>query len=147
MKKIILTTLISFGLALAANAQKRGHSNGHNDHNSRSGNSSYQKGHSSHNSKSHKGHGSHYGNSHRGHNSYYGNSHRGHSSYSYTTQRVWVPPRYEYVRRPCGTLVRVCVSHGYYNTVQTGGYYTYKRVPVSHGHGHHRSGLSISWRF
>ena len=145
MKKIILTTLISFGLAFAANAQKKGQNNGHSNNNK-----------SSHQSKqkvqqAQKNHKPQYSNNHRDHI-----NHRDHNSHSANhtsqrvwvagaSQRVWVPPRYEYVRKPCGTLVRVCVSHGYYNTVQTPGYYTYKKVPVRHGH--HASGLSISWRF
>lgn len=152
MKTIILTTLISFGMILAASAQKRGHqSNGHSN--------SQNRGHNSH--SSHSNHNSH--SSHRSHgSSSYGNrgysSHGSHSSYSYTTQRiwvagcakrVWVAPRYEYVRRPCGTLVRVCVSNGYYQTVQSPGYYTYKRVPVyrSNNNCNSRSAVSISWRW
>ena len=144
MKKIILTTLISFGLAFAANAQKRGHNNGHDKNHNRSSHHSHQ--------KSHNNHKSYHSKSHRSHNKHYNSHHRGHSI-TYTTQRiwiagssqrVWVPPRYEYRRQRCGTIVRVCVSHGYYNTVHQPGYYTYKRVPVRHRHG---SGVSISWRF
>ena len=160
MKKIILTTIISFGLAFAANAQKRGHqSNGHDRHDNdrRTSSHSSHRGHDSH--RGHSSYGQRGHDSHRGHSSY---GHRGysHSSshVSYTTQRVWVAgcakrvwvaPRYEYVRRPCGTLVRVCVSNGYYHTVQSPGYYTYKRVPVyrSKSHCNSRTGLSISWRW
>lgn len=150
MKKLILTSLISFGMILAANADRKGH-RGHDSH---------DRGHgkSGHVYKGHSGHDSHHSRSHRGHGSHYGHHHSGHRSYSthYTTtrvwvpgcsKRVWVPPRYEYRRRPCGTLVRICVSAGYYNTVYTDGYYTYKRVPVYNRSSNCGSGVSISWRF
>ncbi|MCM8541980.1 MAG: hypothetical protein NE328_17050 [Lentisphaeraceae bacterium] len=138
MKKIILTTLISFGLAFAANAQKKGQNNGHS--NNKSSHQSKQKV-----QQVQKNHKPQYSNNHRDHNSHSANHTNQRVWVAGVSQRVWVPPRYEYVRKPCGTLVRVCVSHGYYNTVQTPGYYTYKKVPVRHGH--HASGLSISWRF
>ena len=177
MKKIILTTLISFGLAIAANAQKKGHDKkghddrrGHNDnrhekyekHKGYNNHSSH--GHKSHSSHGHKGHSSYghrshssHGHSSYGHSSYGYRSHGHSSSYGYTTQRVWVPgcskrvwvpAQYKYVRRHCGTVVRVCVSHGYYNTVQTAGYYTYKQVRTTSPYKRcNNSGVSIYWRF
>ena len=159
MKKIILTTLISFGLAIAANAQKKGHGNrSHDDHRGHNDNRHERydnhRGHNSHSSNrnySYRGHSSH------GHHSHRSYGHHGHHSYGYVTQRVWVPgcskqvwvpPRYEYVRRRCGNVVRVCVSQGYYRTVQTAGYYTYKQVRTRTPYKRcNNSGVSIYWRF
>ena len=149
MKKIILTTLISFGLAIAVNAQKKGHRNhdSHNNHNNDrheryDRNDRYNDRYRSHHRSSH----------HNTNYNYYGGS-----SYHYVTKkvwvpgcskRVWVPPRYRYERRRCGTVVRVCVSQGYYDYVRTPGYYTYQRVRVSSPYRRcNNSGLSISWRF
>ena len=141
MNKIILIVAITMGFALTASAQRKHHSS-HNGHSSHSSHSSSNK-HYSH--RSHRSHSSHSRYSSGGH-------------YSYVTRKVWVPgcstrvwiaPRYEYRRQPCGALIRVCVSNGYYDTRQSRGHYDYRQVKVyNSGHSHQRrSGLSVSWRF
>ena len=128
MKTLLLTVAITLGLAVTASADKKYHGHGHH-------------GHSSH------GHSSH---------SYHGHSSYGHSSYGYVTKkvwvpgyttRVWVPPRYDYVRQPCGRVVRVCVCNGYYDTRHVPGYYTYKKVRSSYSRPRCNNGITINWRF
>ena len=140
MNKIIFIAAITMALALTASAEKKHHSS-HNSH------------HSSHNS--HNSHHSSHNSHHSNHNSHYSSG----GYYTYVTKkiwvagcstRVWIAPRYEYRRQRCGTVIRVCVSNGYYDTRQSRGHYDYRQVKVYHsGHSsHHRSsGLSVSWRF
>lgn len=128
------------------------HSSSHHrssSHRSHDRHSSHRKGYDHH--RSHRGY-------HRGHSS---RSHHSSGSYKYVTKkvwiaptcsRVWVPARYEYRRKPCGTFTRVLVCAGYYNERSIPGYYDYQTVKVwspSH-HNHHRhssSRITFSWGF
>jgi hypothetical protein len=140
MKKITLIIAITMGLALNVSAGKKykSHSSSHNSYNNHNSHSSNHNSHSNHSS-------------HNSHNSSHSSRH-----YTYVTkkiwvpgcsQRVWVPSRYEYRRQHCGTIVRVCVSHGHYDTRYSQGHYDYRQVRVQHGSHQRHSGVNISWRF
>ena len=141
MKKVILTMMITLGLALTASADKKGHNKYNDNHNN----------HGQYDNRGHNNGYRNHDNGYRGHNNSY-------SSTVYITKKVWVPgcservwiaPRYEYVRQHCGRVVRVCVSQGYYKVIQKPGYYTYQQVPVYRNSNQcdSRNGLSISWRW
>ena len=165
MKKIILIAAISIGLIFSASAQKKGHSkhkgdSHHNSHTSSKGHHSNHKSHSKHKSYSSHGHSNHKSYSYGGssHYSSYNRSSHGHSGghYEYVSRRVWVPgcstrvwipARYEYRRQSCGRVVRVCVSHGRYDTRYSQGRYEYRQVKVYRPKPRCNSGISVYWRF
>ena len=171
MKKIILIAAISIGLTFTVAAQRKSHSDHKSDSNRNSHTSSKSShGHTSHKSSGHSSRSYSKGSSSRGsysrgsssrgsYNSGHGHSSHGHSSghYEYVSRRVWVPgcstriwipARYEYQRQSCGRVIRVCVSHGHYDTRYSQGRYEYKQVKVyRQGRSHHNSGLSVYWRF
>ncbi len=162
MKNMVLVLMISVCMSVAVTAAEREASRYNNDSN-RGGstrsdwnNRSYQgnRNDSYNRNDSHHGDNRGYSGNHYSSQRYNGGS----STVIYVTQRVWVPgctqrvwvpARYEYVRQSCGTLVRVCVSEGYYSIVQGPGYYTYRQVPVYGTGGHCPSGssVSVSWRW